>query len=185
MIISISGMPGAGKSTVAKMLSKRLEMKRYYMGGMRREMGRKRGMTIEQLNEIGENEEWTDKDVDDYQKELRNKEDNFIIDGRTSFFLIPHSLKIFLDVDFHVGAKRIYDDVRSNTTRNECRYKTLSDAEKAVRKRMESDIRRCKKYHGIDIHDKTKFDIVINTTKMTPEDVAEKIIREVEKRSGK
>ena len=95
------------------------------------------------------------------------------------------AFKIFLDVDFRVGAERIYEDVKSNTERNEPRYKTLEEAEKAIKRRMESDIRRYKKYYNVDIYDKTKFDIVINTTKMTPEDVAEKIIREVEKRSGK
>jgi predicted cytidylate kinase len=183
MIISISGRPGSGKSTVAKMLSKRLGMKRYYMGGMRREMARKKGLTIEQLNEIGEKEGWTDKNVDDFQKELGKGEESFIIEGRTSFFLIPHSLKVFLEVDFHVGAKRIYDDVRSNADpRNEGRYKTLRDAEDAIRKRMQSDIRRYSKYYGVDIYDMSHYDIVIDTTNMKPEEVIDKIMSEIKKR---
>ena len=182
MIISISGMPGSGKSTVAKILQKRLGMKRYYMGGMRREMARKKGMNIEQLNEIGEKEAWTDREVDDFQKELGEKEDNFIIEGRTSFFLIPKSLKVFLNVDFMVGAKRIYDDVRKNEgERNERRYKDLADAARAIRKRLDSDIRRYRKYYGRDIYDLSQYDLVIDTTNMTPEQVAERI----EKEAGK
>ncbi len=178
MIISISGMPGSGKSTVAKILSRRLGMKRHYMGGMRREMARKKGMTIEQLNEVGEKEHWTDKEVDDFQRELGEKDDNFIIEGRTSFFLIPNSFKVFLDVDSQVGAKRIYDDVMSNVSnRNESRYKNVGETEAAIKKRIDSDIRRYKKYHdGVDIYDRSHYDIVINTTNMTPEEVAQKII---------
>ncbi|MFH0956778.1 MAG: cytidylate kinase family protein [Candidatus Aenigmatarchaeota archaeon] len=176
MIISISGMPGSGKSTVAKMLSARLHMKRYYMGGMRREMARKKGLTIEELNEIGEKEDWTDRGVDEFQKELGRKEDNFIIEGRTSYFLIPKSLKVFLNVDFMVGAKRIYDDVRSNKSkRNEGRYKTVADAARAIRKRLESDIGRYKRYYGLDIYDLSQYDLVIDTTRLTPEQVAKRI----------
>ncbi len=181
MIITISGIPGAGKSTVAKILSKRLGMKRYYGGGVRREMGRKKGITIDQLNEIGEKEDWTDKDVDKIIKELGEKEDNIVIESRTGFFLLPNSLKVFLDVDLHVGARRIYEDVKSNTERNEPRYKTFLDAENAVRKRMEGDLRRYKKYYDKDIHDKSQYDIVIDTTRMTPEEVAEKIVSEASK----
>lgn len=182
MIISISGMPGSGKSTVAKILCARLGMKRYYMGGMRREIARKKGMTIEQLNDLGEKEDWTDRQVDEFQKELGEKEDGFVIEGRTSFFLIPQSLKVFLDVDFPVGAKRIYDDVRSNKDkRNEGRYKNVGDAAKAIRKRLESDVRRYKKYYGLDIYDLEQYDIVIDTTRLTPQEVAERIMSAAEK----
>ncbi len=181
MIVTISGFPGSGKSTVAKILSKRLEMKRYYMGEMRREMARNKGMTIEELNEIGEREEWTDKEVDDFQRGLGKRGDNLIIEGRTSFFLIPGSVKIFLDVDFHVGAKRIYEDVKRGTARNEPRYKTVADAEKAIKKRMESDKRRYAKYYGIDVYDKSHYDMVIDTTNMTPEEVADRIMETLKK----
>jgi cytidylate kinase len=37
MIISLSGAPGSGKSTVAKKLAEELGWERYYMGGLRRE----------------------------------------------------------------------------------------------------------------------------------------------------
>ncbi|MCD6496532.1 MAG: cytidylate kinase family protein [Candidatus Aenigmarchaeota archaeon] len=176
MIISISGMPGAGKSTVAKMLSKKLGMKRYYIGGMRRELARKKGMDIDRLNEIGEKESWTDKEVDEFQKELGKKEDNIIIEGRTSFFLIPQSLKVFLDVDLHTGAQRIFEDVKKNAERNEPVYGSVAEAEAAVRKRMEGDKRRYKKYYGVDIYDRSHYDIVIDTTSMTPEEVAGRIL---------
>ena len=77
MIISISGTPGAGKSTVAPMLADKLGYKRYYMGGLRREAARKRGLTIEEYNKLGETDPSTDLEVDRYQEELGKKENNF------------------------------------------------------------------------------------------------------------
>lgn len=186
MIISISGMPGAGKSTVAKILSRRLGMKRYYIGGMRREMARKKGMNIEQLNAVGEREDWTDREVDDFQKELGKKEDNFVIEGRLSYFLIPHSLKVFLYVDERTGAERIYEDVKRSAEenkRNEVRYKNVEETAEAIKKRQESDIKRYMKYYGKDIFDESNFDLFIDTTKMTPDEVAERITDEFKKRS--
>ena len=41
MIISISGFPGSGKSTIAKLLAEKLKWPRYYMGGLRREAAKK------------------------------------------------------------------------------------------------------------------------------------------------
>lgn len=183
MIITISGMPGSGKSTVAKRLSERLKMKRYYMGGMRREMARKRGITLEHLNMLGEREEWTDREVDDYQSELGRKDDNFIIEGRTSFFLIPSSVKIFLDVEFHEGVKRIFSEIKKDAKkRNEGEFRTLGEAEKAIRKRMESDKKRYRKYYNTDVFDKSHYDMVIDTTKLTVGQVVEKIIGMLRKR---
>ncbi len=184
MIITISGLPGSGKSYVAKLLAKRLKMKRYYMGEMRREIARKRGMTLEELNKLGENEEWTDKEVDDYQRELGKKEDNFIIEGRTSFFLIPSSIKIFLDVDIKTGAERIFNVIKKegSSRRNEGDFKNVDEAEKAIRERIRSDRKRYKKYYGIDFLDKSHYDLVIDTTDLRVEHVVEKIVKTIEKR---
>ena len=90
MIITINGTPGSGKSTVAKFLAKKLKLRHYSMCDLRRKMALEKGMTIDELNKIGEKEAWTDKDADNCQKKLGKKEDNFIIDGRLSWFFIPN-----------------------------------------------------------------------------------------------
>jgi cytidylate kinase len=46
MIISIGGTHGSGKSTIAKMLAKKLNWPHYYMGGLRRETAKKKGLTL-------------------------------------------------------------------------------------------------------------------------------------------
>ena len=109
MIITISGWPGSGKTTVGKLLARKLNYKFYSMGNLRGKTALEKNLTIDQLNKIGEDESWTDKDVDEYQKKLGEKEDNLIVEGRLSFHFIPKSLKIFLKVDQIIGAARIFN----------------------------------------------------------------------------
>src|SRR3989338_2859223 len=98
MIITISGCPGSGKDTVARIISKKLGMKLHQMGELRRKLAKKHRLSIQELNERGKTESWTDSKIDSITTELGKKQDNFIIVGRTAYHFIPHSIKIYLDV---------------------------------------------------------------------------------------
>lgn len=187
MIISISGKPGSGKSTVAKRLAEHLGYKRYYMGGIRREMALKRGMTLEEYNELGEKDPSTDREVDDYQKRLGETEDRFVIEGRTSFFLIPHSFKIFLDVREDIGAERILGDIAHDATaRNEAEleHHTVEEIIALNRKRMASDNLRYEKYYHLGILDPKLYDAWIDTTNLSKEEVFQAVLDALEQKQG-
>ena len=178
MIITISGTAGSGKDTVGKKVAKDLKYKFYSMGDLRGEMALKRGMTIEEFNRLGEKEDWTDREVDNYQRELGQKSDNFVIVGRTSFHFIPHSVKVFLDVDVQTAAKRIMGDKRPDE-----KYKSIDEAIKKLEERQKSDNLRYKKYYNLDILDKKHYDVCIDTSEMKPEEVASAILRYVKMKS--
>lgn len=177
MIIAISGLPGSGKSTIGKKLAKKLEYKFYSMGDLRGKMAMDRGMTIDELNELGKKEDWTDKQADEYQIELAKKEDNFIIDGRIAFHFIPQSFKVFLNVDSKEGAQRVFENQRPD----EEKAKSVQELEQRMIKRANDDDSRYKKYYGISFRDKSKFDLVVDTTKINPEQVVEKILNALPK----
>jgi cytidylate kinase len=178
-------MPGSGKSTIAKELSTALGIKRYYIGGMRRDIAKRKGMTLEELNKLGETDPSTDKEVDNYQVELAKREDNFIMEGRTSFFLIPNSIKIFVDVDFDEGCRRIFKELQEPSgaaKRNETGAKTLEELKRSLAARMESDHKRYKKYYNMDnVYDRRHFDIVIDTTGCTIKQSYEKVLSAVKR----
>ncbi len=184
MIISISGKPGSGKSSVAKILSEKLKMKRYYMGEIRREMARKKGMTIHEFNMLGEKEDFTDKEVDDFVEKLGNEEDNFVIESRTAFHFIPNSKKIFLYVSDDEGAKRILNENKEALEeRNEPLYKTIEEVKKKNRERMESDDRRYKKYYGIEWDQKKNFDYFLDTTNLTIKETVNMILEYINQKT--
>jgi len=172
MIISLSGAHGSGKSTIAQMLADKLGWPRYYIGGLRREAAKKRGLTLAEYNALGEKDEATDREVDEYQKELGRASDNFVIEGRTSWYFIPQSLKIYLDVSQEEGYKRIFGHLQQKNDRNEDKnLLSPEDVKKSSEARMESDRRRYQKYYGIDVHDLSHYDFYLDTTKLTPAEV--------------
>jgi len=183
MIISLSGAPGSGKSTIAQMLADKLSWPRYYMGGLRREAAKKRGMTLAEYNKLGENDPSTDTDVDNYVKELGEKEDNFIIEGRTSWYFIPHSLKIYLDVDPKEGAKRIFGSLQRKNNRNEGEnLNSVEDVLASTSERMASDKRRYRQYYDIEVYDKKNYDFCLDTTDLTPNQVFSRVFGWVQER---
>ncbi|MFA6514076.1 MAG: cytidylate kinase family protein [Patescibacteria group bacterium] len=182
MIISISGAHGSGKSTIAQRLSEKLGWPRYYMGGLRREAAKKRGMTLAEYNKLGETDPKTDQEVDEYQKKLGETEDNFVVEGRTSWFLIPHSLKLYLDVNEDEGNRRVFGHLQQENDRNEDRnIGSIEDVKESLRKRLVSDRLRYQKYYGIDVNDVKNYDFYLNTTNLTQDEVFQSVYEFVEK----
>ena len=176
MIITITGEPGSGKSTIGEKLAKRLGYERYYIGQIRRDAAKKMGMTLAEYNKYGETHPETDIEVDEYQKKLGQEKDNFIIEGRTSWFLIPRSVKLYITVDPLEGAQRVYKELQKENSRNEdINLKTVEDLLKSHEQRMESDKLRYKKFYNRDCYNQNNFDFVIDTTNLTPEQVFEKV----------
>ncbi len=174
MIISISGKPGSGKSSVGKIIAEKLNMEYYDMGHFRRQIAKKRGITINELNKIGEKDFSTDKEADDFIVEKAKQEDNFVIVSRTAFHFIPKSFKVFVDVDLHTGAERIFKHSREQE-----KYKDFQHSKQSIEKRDLCDSKRYKKYYNIDVFDLSNYDLVIDTTNLTIEQTAEKIIEKI------
>ncbi|MBU0649296.1 cytidylate kinase family protein [Patescibacteria group bacterium] len=186
MIISFSGPPGSGKSTIAKMFAQYLDWPRYYVGQMRRQAAAKRGMTLEEYNKLGETDPSTDREVDEWMKELGAKQDNFIIEGRTAWHFIPHSLKIYVDVEEKTGAQRILNQLKSKQRKKEAeKFETIDQIMTVNRQRMASDKKRYKKYYGIDAFNKKNYDLVADTTSKTKEQTFDEIWAFIEPRLKK
>ncbi|MFT4302973.1 MAG: (d)CMP kinase [Candidatus Woesearchaeota archaeon] len=181
MIITISGMPGSGKSTLAKMLAEKINYKRYYMGGIMRELAKKNKLSIIEYQKLGENNPKIDKEIDEYQIKLAKENKDVILEGRTSAFLIPKSIKIFIDVDLKEGAKRVFNDLKKEERSTEEKVQNIEQMKEKMLERMKTENKRYKKYYSIDnIYDKNKFDIIIDTTKLSIQEAFEKLIKQLQ-----
>ncbi len=176
MIITIAGAIGSGKSTIAEMLSKKLNMPRYYMGSIMRDVAKQRHISFAELMELNKTDSSVDRDVDEYQAKLGKTQNNFIIEGRTSWYFIPHSLKIFLDVDETESARRIFNDQKNNLRSDETSMvNNLEEMVKSIKHRKQSEVERYEKYYGIDVYDYRNYDFVLDTTNLNIDEVFAKV----------
>ncbi len=183
MIITLTGLPGAGKSTIAKLLSEKLNMPWYSMGDLRGKLAIDRGMTIDEFNQLGESEAFTDQDVDDYQTQLGRENDRLIIDGRLSWHFIPHSFKIFLDINEDIAAQRIFQAAKQGLRSDERPYNSVEEVKERTRLRLASDQKRYQQYYGLDYLDTSNYDLVIDTSKLTPDEIIQVILDKIENNS--
>lgn len=180
MIITLSGYPGAGKSTVGKAVAKKLGWKYHSTGDLMSAMAEERGMAFQELTRLAEKDKSIDKELDGRQKKLGREQDNLIVDGRLSFFFIPTSFKVFLTVDSAVGAERVFKARRQDEKENT----TLQATKDNIKKRIASEKKRYKKYYGIDCYDETHYDLVVDTTGKTAASVIDEIVGRIKKNSG-
>jgi CMP/dCMP kinase len=176
IIITLSGTAGSGKSTAGKLLAKALDCKFYGAGDVRRKFAAERGMTLEELNKLSETDPASDIMVDKYIKKMGMMGESFVIDGRLGFNFIPHSVKIFLDAEPNVRATRILKDKRSEES-----YSGIDEMSRAMDERQLCDTRRYLKLYNINPYHRSHYDLVVDSSDKTPEEVADEIHRFVMK----
>ena len=173
MRITISGKAGSGKSTVAKMLSESLNLRHYSIGDLMRAMAKEKKMSLLEFNRMAEKSKSIDFELDSKLKELGKAKDNFVVDGRLTAFFIPNAdARVFLDANDKVRAERILKDRRQQE-----KSKSLKEAIGSIKKREESEKKRYKKYYGVDYLDRKLYNLVVDTTKLTPNQVVDSIVK--------
>jgi len=186
MIISFNGDEGSGKSTIAKKVAEALDYPRHYMGQIFRDMAKKGGLTLVEYLKLGESDPNIDKEVDDYLLNLAKAQDDFVIESRTAWHLIPNSLKIYLKVSEEEGAGRIFKQLQEENFRNEGKkFDSLEGVLENNRRRRETDDLRYKKYYGINIRDPKNYDLFLDTTKLTREEVFERVMNFIKEKTNK
>ncbi len=185
MIITISGSPGSGKSTVAGLVAAKFGFRHYSAGDLMREIAEKRGVSLLEISRIAENDPSIDRELDKRTSALGTENNDFVMDSRLAYHFIPDSFKVFLTVDEKEAASRIFGDVKTKAKgrKVEMESTTLAATLKAVNERKKSEQQRYRKYYGIDPYDAGQYDLVIDTTKSTPEKVAETIVKAAKKSS--
>jgi CMP/dCMP kinase len=183
MIIAIAGSAGGGKSSTAKLLAERLGYTYYSVGGLRGRIAQEMGMTIDELNALGEQDPSTDRIADEYQRELGRKEDNFVIEGRLAWYFIPHAVKILLTCDPDEAARRVFLARRQETSRSdEPIYKNVEETKHILAERTASDIRRYQTHYGINYQDPSHYDLILDTThNKNPEETVAAILEYLRK----
>jgi len=182
-IISFNGDHGSGKSTIAKKLANSLGYERFYMGKIFREMAKEESVSYSEFLDLLKKDSSYDKKIDKYVVELSDKNDNFVIESRTAWHFIPDSFKIYLKVGENEGAERMFADYLENDHRKvESKdIKTKEDILKISHHRKEADDKRYKNLYNINTNDMSQYDLVLDTTELSKDEVYKVVERAVRK----
>lgn len=175
MIITITGYPGSGKSTLGKGIAKALGLKHYSAGDFLREIAKERGVSLMQLHKDMEKDKSVDDAIDKRNIRLGREEDQFVIDSRLAWHFIPKSIKMFVKVDLAKAAERIFKDKRHGEDENVSVAKT----EQNMRRRMQMNQARYKRLYGIDYLDESNYDIVVDTTESGIDETREIVLKKI------
>ncbi len=171
MIITISGLPGSGKSTVAKLVAEKLGFKHYSTGDLQREIAEEHNLSITELGEKeAEDDKW-DLMIDKKTKEVGEKKDNVVLDTWLGACFIPQAAKVFLKCDETKRAQRRLLHKRK-TEKFDSMQETIDD----MRQRVKTNQVRWIKYYEFDILDFGNYDIIIDASSLSAEEVVKEVL---------
>jgi predicted cytidylate kinase len=165
--ITISGYAGTGKSSVGKALAEKLNYQFLSVGNFAREFAEKEfNMSINEFQEKCEDEPQLDDLVNYKFRDLCNGSENIVADFRLGFHFVEDSFNILFVVSEEEAFERIAKDNRKSEK---------TDFE-SIRKRNENMRHRFIEKFGADFADKNNYDLIIDTSKKTLNEIAEQIL---------
>lgn len=175
--IIISGLPASGKTTLAKILGKKLKIQTISAGDILKEMARERGYhvtgdewwdTKEGMRFLDERQANPDFDKETDRRMIKRiKEGNVVVTSYTMPWLCDEGFKIWLVASLENREKRM--SVRDNSN--------MEEAAAATKKRDKENAKIYKELYGIDFaKDLSPFDMVVDTDGVSAERVAKKIL---------
>jgi len=173
-MISIAGDLGSGKSTIAKRLAEMLDYDYFSTGSLFRKLAAERGMDVLQLNILSETDKSIDKYVDDNLRAINDGDDfRYILDSRMAWHFVPKSFKIYATVKPEIAAQRVLND---KTRFNEPDASNLQERIQTLLERQNVENRRYKDIYGVDCRDLSNYDLVIDTSENTVEELSKQIL---------
>ena len=165
----------SGKGTVSKLLAKELWYEIISVWDMKRKLAADMWINIIEFNKMWDDPEKSaefDLKYEEYQKNLKLT-DNIILDSRLWFYAQPKAFKILLDVDEEVGWERIFKAERDTD-----KHANKKHAVNEAKERNSSDEARYMKLYNVDLWNPNNYNLVIDTSERTPEEVLQIILDE-------
>ena len=154
-VITIGGLHGTGKSSVADAIAKQFNLRRVSAGVVFRQLAADRGLSLEEFSKVAEGDIEIDKMIDNGLKTAA-EEGNAVIDGQLAGWMAGDNadLKIMLTAPTEARIRRISG--RDGTDYDYAFQETIA--------REVSERERYLEYYGIDIADHSIYDLIVDTT---------------------
>ncbi|MEI7649060.1 MAG: AAA family ATPase, partial [Methanomicrobiales archaeon] len=91
MRITVSGLPGSGTTSLSRYLSERHGFSLISAGEVFRQLAREHHMELAEFGRLAEADSSFDKMIDARQKEIAGQQDNIIVEGRLSGWMVENA----------------------------------------------------------------------------------------------
>lgn len=166
--VTVGGLPGTGTSTLCKLLQERTGMPYHYAGAIFREEARRRGLTLADFGALCQKDPAIDEALDDRQLFLL-KRGHVIMEGRLSGWLAHRHRLPALKVWVHCEEK---ERMRRLVQRD---GGDLESQRELTWSREQSEADRYLRYYGVDLKNMAYYDLVLDSTALAPERLAERV----------
>ncbi|MDY0266115.1 MAG: AAA family ATPase [Methanimicrococcus sp.] len=173
MILTISGLPGTGTTTVSKLLQEQSGMDFISSGEIFRSIAQELNLSLADFGKLAESDPSYDRQIDERQKELSKTRENLILEGRLAGHMsleVPPGkkiLRVLLKAPLETRVRRIMNREQSTSS-----FKFELDKTKT---REESEKIRYLNYYSIDADDLSIYDLIIDSSRFDPQTIADMI----------
>ncbi len=169
-IITISGLPGSGTSTVSGLLCARLGWAYINAGAFFRQLAQEAGLSLAEFGQQAEANGCIDRQLDARMVAQARVRAPVVVEGRlTGWMAHRHRLaagKVWLAAAPDVRAGRVAQR----------EGETAAEMLVGMRQREGSEALRFRAHHGIDMGDLSIYDVLIATDDMGAEAVVERVV---------
>jgi len=170
VLITISGLPGSGTTTVSRLVAEALGIERVPGGEVFRLMAAESDMTLAEFGVHAQGHPEIDLELD-ARLEARAREGDCVIESRLAGWLVTRAdlaaTRVWVDCEDQVRAARVAE--REGTSLAEA---LIDNAERSDLERA-----RYKAVYDIDLDDRSTYDLVLDSSIEPPDTLATAIIR--------
>ncbi len=175
MLITLSGLPGSGTSTLGRKIASELGLAHLDGGTVFRSLAAERGHTLAEFLAVAEGDETVDRALD-ARLEARAREGDVLLESRLAGWLVTRAdlpaLRIWLACDDEERARRVAARDGGDPT--------AALAQNAHREASEHT--RYRTYYAIDLADLSVYDLVLDSTTAGPAELLEHVLAEAHAR---
>jgi cytidylate kinase len=169
LLVTISGLPGSGTSTVASRVASSLGLERLDGGTAFRAMAAERGLTVSAFSELAESDPSIDVDLDQ-RLAVRARDGDLVLESRLAGWIARNehlpALAVWIDCDDDERARRVA--AREGIS--------AADARVANVRREASERQRYRAYYDIDVADRSIYGLVLDSTTAEPDALTSTIV---------